>query len=164
MSSINYFDEKKYKHEKRTDISFGIGDDGKLAFTTLKESETIAKVTNKFNRCVQFTPIDHNIKIIVNGNERSQCDGMLYIEVTKELVFVELKTGDKNWVADAIAQLESTIANFSANHVISDYKYRSAYAANRKHPYFQYSKKEEIETFRTHTRFRLNITNTIILK
>lgn len=107
MSSINYFDEKKYKHEKRTDISFGIGDDGKLAFTTLKGSET---------------------------------------------------------VADAIAQLESTIANFSANHVISDYKYRSAYAANRQHPYFQYSKKEEIETFRTHTRFRLNITNTIVLK
>lgn len=164
MPSINYFHSSYRREEPRTDSKFGIGDNGKLAFTTLVEGETIVEVLNKEGRSVQFTPIDHNVIVMENGNERSQCDGMLHIPATKELIFVEMKTSEKGWITEAIKQLESTINHFAANHVVEDFKKRSAYAANSRHPYFQSSKKEECAVFRARTKFRLNITNRIVIK
>ncbi len=164
MPSINYFDRKYQKEVPVAHTFFGIGDDGSLAFTTLEKDKMVAEVTNKECRRIQFTPIDHNIVVVENGDERSQCDGMLYVDATKELVFVELKTGGKDWIQDAISQLESTIVHFSANHVWSDYKKRSAYAANNKRPVFQHSNREQAEAFRCHTHFRLYITNQIVVK
>ena len=165
MPSINYFHSSYKKENPRKDTQFGVGDNGQLAFTTLVESEMIAHVSNVFARMVQFTPIDHNVIVYDGkGNECSQCDGMLYVDETKELVFVELKTKDKSWIPDAIAQLESTISHFASQHVVSDFKHRSAYAANNQHPHFHFSMKEECAAFRARTQFRLNVTNKITLK
>lgn len=164
MLSINYFHPQYKREESRADAIFGIYDDGNLAFTTSIENPIIIEVTNKNCHNIQFTPIDHNIIVIENGNEQSQCDGMLHIALTKELIFVEMKDCDKNWISEAVSQLESTINHFSINHVISDFKKRSAYAGNKQHPFFQYSKKELAETFRNQTKFRLNITNKIVIK
>ena len=165
MPSINYFDQKYSKEAPRKEEEFGIGDNGNLAFTTLVESEKIAYVTNGSARLVQFTPIDHNIIVKDNnGNECSQCDGMLHVAETKELIFVELKTKGKKWIPEAIAQLECTINHFASQHTISDFKYRCAYAANSQHPHFNFSMKEVSAAFRSRTQFRLNITNKIVLK
>ena len=91
MSSINYFHIQYKREEPRTDILFGINDNGVLAYTTSSDESGIMEVTNKSSHSIQFTPVDHNIIVIENGNERSQCDGMLHIEVTKELIFIEMK-------------------------------------------------------------------------
>lgn len=163
MSSINYFHPKYKREEPRTNVHFGINDNGVLAYTTLDE-DAIVKVINNNRQSIQFTPVDHNIVVLENGNERSQCDGMLYIETSKELTFVEMKDCGKNWIIEAIGQLKSTITHFSSNHIIADFKKRKAYAANKQHPFFQYSKKELIEEFRNQTGFRLNITNEIVIK
>lgn len=164
MPSINYFHPSYKREEPRTNSRFGIGDDGKLAFTTLEEDETIVEVLNEVCRSVQFMPIDHNVIVMEDGNERSQCDGMLHISATKELIFVEMKSCGQEWITEAIEQLRSTISHFATNHVVEDFKKRSAYAANSRRPYFQSSKKEECAAFRTHTKFRLNITNRIVIK
>ena len=164
MPSINYFHPSYKREEPRTDAKFGIGDDGKLAFTTFDEEKTVVEVWNEARRSVQFTPIDHNVVVMENGNERSQCDGMLHIPATMELIFVEMKTGERKWVTEAVEQLESTINHFAANHVVTDFKKRSAYAANNRYPYFQSSKMEMCEAFRARPKFRLNITNRIVIK
>lgn len=164
MSSINYFHSQFKREEPRTDVSFGINDNGVLAYTTPLDENVIAEVTNNNCRSIQFTPIDHNIIITENGNERSQCDGMLYIEATKELIFIEMKDCNKDWINEAVEQLKSTITHFSSNHIVADFKKRSAYAANKQRPFFQYSKKELAEVFRNQTKFRLNITNKIVIK
>ncbi|MBP3669025.1 MAG: hypothetical protein J6J26_05590 [Bacteroides sp.] len=164
MSSINYFHIQYKREEPRTDILFGINDNGVLAYTTSSDESGIMEVTNKSSHSIQFTPVDHNIIVIENGNERSQCDGMLHIEVTKELIFIEMKDCSKDWISEAVNQLKSTIAHFSSNHVITDFNKRSAYAGNKQHPFFQHSKKELAETFRNQTKFRLNITNKVTIK
>lgn len=164
MSSVNYFHSRYRKEEPRTDARFGIADDGVLAYTTLSEDESLAYVTNHNCRTVSFTPVDHNIVVMSNGNECSQCDGMLYVPSTHELIFVELKDRVKDWISEAVEQLESTIRHFSANHDIADFPRRSAYAANRQRPYYHVSKKEECEAFRRRTGFRLNISNEIVIK
>lgn len=164
MPSINYFHPQYKREEPRADVTFGISDNGTLAYTTSLDENVITEVTNNNCRNIQFTPIDHNIIIIENGNERSQCDGMLYVEATKELIFIEMKDSNKNWINEAIEQLKSTITHFSSNHIVTDFKKRNAYAANKQHPFFQYSKKELAEVFRNQTKFRLNITNKIVIK
>lgn len=165
MPDINYFDQKYSKEAPRKENEFGIGDNGNLAFTTLVESEKIAYVSNGYARLVQFIPIDHNVIVKDNnGNECSQCDGMLHVAETKDLIFVELKTKGKKWIPEAIAQLESTINHFASQHTVSDFKYRRAYAANSQHPHFNYSMKEACAAFHTRTKFRLNIMNKIVLK
>lgn len=164
MSTINFFSKQYKREEPRNDSEFGVGDDGILAFTTSDKDKRVAIVNNSVPRSVQFTPIDHNIVILENGNERSMCDGMLYVSGTRELIFVELKTASKDWLADAISQLKSTIAIFGQNHILTDYGKCSAYAANQRHPFFNSSKRDECTHFRSETQFRLNITNRIIIK
>ena len=101
---INFFAKEIQTEKPRKDIEFGIGDDGKLAYTTSIDSELrIGVVKNPSERLVQFTPIDHNLPAKKNGkDEESLCDGMLHIEETKEIDFVEIKTGHVNATHDAM--------------------------------------------------------------
>lgn len=78
MSPINFFDEKYIRENSRTDHIFGLCDYGTLAYSdTTNNHAWIAKVINSDHLEVLFTPIDHNIVVYDNGNEMSQCDGML---------------------------------------------------------------------------------------
>lgn len=161
----SYFDACYRREASRTDATFGIRDDGRLAFTTPETAGADVAVKNPARRDVQFTPVDHNI-IVWNdrGEEQSQCDGMLYVKETEELVFVEIKDQQKKWIPEAEEQLESTIAHFRTLHDTTAFRHRSAYAANRQHPHFNYSQKDRCIAFRNRTGFRLNIVNRIALK
>ena len=50
---------------------------------------------------------------------------------------MELKDQAKDWIQEAIEQLESTIQFFIEHHDISIYKHKKAFACNKKHRHFQ---------------------------
>ena len=164
---INFFDNAYLTEQARTDSLFGICDAGSLAYTTNEgeEANWVAVVANDDNRRLQFVPVDHNIIVKDDdGNERSQCEGMLYSVDNTWLIFVELKEVRKGWHNKPLEQLESTIQLFLQNHDYTLYPKRFAYAINRKHPNFAYSHKEEMQTFHNRYKFRLLFQRIINIK
>lgn len=153
---INFFAKEIQTEKPRKDIEFGIGDDGKLAYTTSIDSELrIGVVKNPSERLVQFTPLDHNLPAKKNGkDEESLCDGMLHIEETKEIDFVEIKTGHVNATHDAIEQLQNTITIFNSVHVAKDFNTRRAFVID-KHHHFNCSDKQLLQHFYNVYHFRV---------
>lgn len=137
--SVNFF-ETDCKEESRNEKQFGICDDqnGTKAYTDTSDStKWIAKVTNVKEIDVSFTPIDNCIIVLKEGtkDKESSCDGMLTF--TQNLYLVELKKqGTGGWISDAKGQLENTIKLISENHDLSNFRYKKAFACNRKHPSF----------------------------
>ena len=165
---INFFDPKYLTEVARDDSSFGLSDDNRMAFTTNDPSLIIAEVSNPSNVLVQFVPIDHNIVVKDTlGQDVSMCDALIYTPdkcPKKDIHFIELKDQMANWMPKAISQLESTIQIFSQNHVLEDFRYRVATAANKAHPQFNYSMKEKCQEFRERNKFRLNICAQVDIK
>jgi hypothetical protein len=64
---------------------------------------------------------------------------------------VELKDERDSWITGALEQLESTIQFFIANHDISAYKHKKAFACNRRKGRFQEIDNEiNLRFFRTY--------------
>lgn len=164
MSGIDFFSEEYKKEEPRTDKLFGVSDDGLLAYSTKDMTACGVKVKNPQTRSVQCTPVDHNIVVKKNGNEISQCDAMLYVEANQEVDFIELKDKDRTHSSAIIDQLKSTISLFAANHDLSQFTVKRAYGINKKHPRFQYSKKDDMKQFRKDTTFALYLGGDIHIK
>lgn len=165
---INFFDPKYLTEAARDDSSFGLSDDNRMAFTTNDPSLIIAEVSNPSNVLVQFIPVDHNI-VVKDTLEQdvSMCDALIYTPnkcPKMDIHFIELKDQMANWMPKAISQLESTIQIFSQNHVLEDFRYRVATAANKAHPQFNYSMKEKCQEFRERNKFRLNICAQVDIK
>lgn len=166
MASFNFFDKKFRQEAARTDSEFGIVDPGQSrpAFTTLDKGLFQARVFNQNGNPVQFVAIDHNMGIKrTNGNDESTCDGMLYVD-KRYLAFVELKDEMSGWISDAVGQLGNTINIFAANHYITDFGIRLAFAANKQHPNFAYSHKEMMQQFKNDTKFVLRVQNHIVVR
>ena len=165
---INFFDPKYLTEAARDDSSFGLSDDNRMAFTTNDPSLIIAEVNNPSNVLVQFVPVDHNIIVKdALGQDVSMCDALIYTPdkcPKMDIHFIELKDQMANWMPKAISQLESTIQIFSQNHVLEDFRYRVATAANKAHPQFNYSMKEKCQEFRERNKFRLNICAQVDIK
>ena len=165
---INFFDPKYLTEAARDDSSFGLSDDNRMAFTTNNPSLIIAEVSNPSNVLVQFIPVDHNIVVKDTlGQDVSMCDALIYTPdkcPQMDIHFIELKDQMANWMPKAISQLESTIQIFSQNHVLEDFRYRVATAANKAHPQFNYSMKEKCQEFRERNKFRLNICAQVDIK
>lgn len=116
---------------------FGICDDNvNKAYTTVVDPETwIGVVKNPTGKDVVFTAIDN---CVIKRNEEighGRCDAML--TTNKHLYLVELKEVEKSWQTGAIEQLTSTIRFLKANHDLSNFRHKKAFACNKKHPYFQ---------------------------
>jgi len=143
---------------------FGICDDqnGLKAYTSLTYNEKwIAKVRNENNKEIVFTAIDNCISIIdENGNMVKRCDGMLtYFE---NVVFVELKDKNADWISQAVHQLETTIKYFlNTPENILKFTHKRAFACNRQHPRFNYSNVARSQRFFSQYKVRLNIVATI---
>lgn len=163
MPKVDFFSPD---YQRVTGISlseFGIddaveqGNAGGVAYLVTSDyAESNAIVSNKSDIPLTFEPLDHNIVIHpTSGETYSLCDCMLYNR--KHLCFIELKVKGKNWLSEAVRQLESTIELFRANHKFDAYPKRSAYAANKRHPQFQYSRKELMQTFRNRYQCYLRI-------
>ena len=159
--AVNFFKEEC---QEITDESrFGICDleDENPAFIQFTdEKDWIAVVHNEEQKEVIFTAIDNCIDIRrSNGDKESSCDAML--TYTDNIDFVELKVVRKDWINKGIGQLSKTIQTFVANHDLTAYNKKRAFLANKKHPHFHFSHKEEMQEFKKELKVRLIIQNTI---
>lgn len=156
--SVNFF-ETNCKESSRNEKQFGICDDqnGTKAYTdTSDDTKWIAKVTNDNEIDISFTAIDNCIIVYKAGTKEkeSSCDGMLTF--SESLYLVELKVQGKDWIPKAKRQLENTIKLITENHKLSNFKFKKAYACNRKHPNFNVLEASEKKSFFDKTGFRLD--------
>lgn len=166
--SVIFF-ETDCEESSRNDKLFGICDDqnGQRAFTdTTDYKKWIAKVINNNETDVKFTAIDNCIIVLKVGtkNKESSCDGMLTF--SQSLYLVELKKqGTGGWIGDAKEQLENTIKLISKKHDLSNFKYKKAFACNKKHPNFTVIDAAERKSFFERTNgFRFDTQAEIVIK
>ena len=157
------------KEPARTNKLFGICDDqdGSPAYTNITDnSKWIANVINNSEITISFTAIDNCIIVLKDGtkDKESTCDGMLTFN--DSLYLVELKKqGTGGWLPDAKGQLENTIKLLNTNHNLSTFRYRKAYACNRKHPNFTVIDSAERKAFFQRTKgFRIDAQAEITIK
>lgn len=152
-----FFDAKYILESSRACERFGICDTPRGAYSTDECEETWeAVVVNKEFREVQFVPVDHNMEFRdANGDLLSTCDGMLFTKDNRYLIFVEIKDIRKGWMSEPKLQLASTIQLFRDEVPTDDYEMHLAYVANRNHPNFQFSRKQEMQEFYNIYKFRL---------
>ncbi len=164
--SVNFF-ETNCKESSRNEKQFGICDDqnGTKAYTdTSDDTKWIAKVTNDDEIDISYTAIDNCIIVYKAGTKEkeSSCDGMLTF--SESLYLVELKVQGKDWIPKAKRQLENTIKLITENHKLSNFKFKKAYACNRKHPNFNVLEASEKKSFFDKTGFRLDTQAEIKIK
>ncbi len=165
---INFFNTNCKESAKKEKL-FGICDDqnGTKAYTDITDdTKWIAKVINESEIYVTFTAIDNCICIYKpdSNDKESSCDGMLTF--TQNLYLIELKKqGTGGWIADAKAQLENTIKLISINNDLSSFRYKKAFACNKKHPYFTVINSAERKAFFERTKgFRIHIQAEVLIK
>jgi hypothetical protein len=165
--NVNFF-ETDCKEESRNEKQFGICDDqnGTKAYTDpINITNWIAKVKNDNEIDVLFTAIDNCIIVFKEGTnyKESSCDGMLTF--AQSLYLVELKKqGKGGWISDAKGQLENTIKLILENHNLSNFRYKKAFACNRKHPSFTVIDTAERKSFFERTGFRIDVQAEIVIK
>jgi hypothetical protein len=162
--SANFFQTQCQSYT--TDTLFGICDnqDGSPAFIdATNQTIWIARVENNSTITVMLIAVDNCITILRNDRSMdSRCDAILIH--TDNIIFVELKDERSSWIPHAIEQIETTIINFKANHDISAYRHKRAFAANKKHPNFRSAYLERYQRFYREHGVRLNIEATIKIK
>jgi hypothetical protein len=161
--SLNFFDAACQEPPLNNTL-FGLCDDqnGTKAYTNTDEPEKwIATVKNSNSSTLIFTAIDKCVIKDHEEKERGRCDGMLTSD--NHLYLVELKELSARWQQDAIEQLESTIQFIKANHDISGYKHKKAFACNKRHGKFQVTGSELNIRFFKNYGFRIDIQAEIII-
>lgn len=147
---------------------FGLCDNenGNVAYTAIDNRQNwIATVKNETvpRGNILFTAVDHCVIADNEEHGRGRCDGMLTFD--EALYFVELKnqrTG--GWISDSISQLRSTIEIFYENHPARTFRYKKAFACNKRHPYFHDIDNEANLRFLRETGFRLDIQSEIVIR
>lgn len=144
--------------------SFGLCDDqnGTKAYPDTTDSSTwIAEVKNRNRLPIVFTAID---KCIIEDHElpdKGRCDAML--TTSDHLYLIELKDQRAEWIEVAKEQLVSTIELLLKNHDISGYRYKKAFACNRKRGKFAYIDNEENLTLFRRTGFRIDVQAEVVV-
>ncbi len=165
---IDFF-KKECQTEHVTAERFGIRDDAKgtppyIDYDTGNRHKWVARVENRSGLAVNFTAIDNCIDIFrPDGCRDFRCDAML--TTAQHIVFIELKEQRNGWVKHAVEdQLQTTINHFKNNHDISRYRHKLAYACNRLHPKFQYSRIGYMQEFWDRNQVKLVLANRVILR
>lgn len=153
----------------RTEELFGLCDDqdNTKTYSNVDDpNKWIARVSNLQQQGVVFTPIDNCIIIYKDEKTKkkeSTCDGML--TSANCLYLVELKdwhTG--GWLSDAIDQLENTMKLLIAAHKLTSFKYKKAFACNKKNKSFRvFDNEQNLRFFRTYG-FRIDCQKEIEIK
>lgn len=164
--SLDFF-QSDCAESSRTNEHIGLcdDDDDSKAYSSIDNNHNwIATIHNSRNKAIVFTPIDNCIEVIHSetNNKESTCDGMLTFEQT--LYLVELKNQRGQWKSKAVQQLENTIKIILDNHDLSEYKYKKAFACNKKHPRFATFENERNKRFFKEYGFRIDIQAKIIIK
>ncbi|MGM0567338.1 MAG: hypothetical protein ACQESX_11310 [Bacteroidota bacterium] len=166
--SVEFFNTPCRESSRDNEI-FGICDDqdGSKAYTDIENRDNwIATVSNKNRKEIVFTAIDNCLDIhkLETKDQESTCDGMLTF--TDNIFLVELKkqrTG--GWLSDAINQLKNTVRLIAEHHDIQEFKYKKAYACNRRHPRFKPIENELSKRFFNETNgFIIDVNSDINIK
>lgn len=151
---------------------FGLCDDSKDGETKpayIDESDSckwIAIVSNKDSSLLSFYAIDGCVSWLrKDGTETGKCDGMLWHENHRNVIFAELKDRtlrSNEWRKDARDQLKETISYFVEHHDVSSFKKIEAYICNKKHlkeqRYAQFCNNFKIDTgYRLHVSREIQI-------
>lgn len=164
--SVSFFNSGCSEPQPRTEIEFGLCDDGnntKACSNTDKPEKWIATVKNENNIAVTITAIDNCISISnTDGTQSKRCDLMLTYSQTVYLV--ELKGKGKDWITDAVEQLEATIKAFLTTPESRNYIMKKAFASNRRHPYFHTINDEVNKRMFMDYGFRIDIQAEIVIK
>ena len=169
MIKINFFARKYRLEPVKQDAILGLCDpDGEQPAYSTNDNDCgdkwCATVINDERKGIQFIAIDKNIDIRrPDRNLENRCDGMLYVENTRELSFVELKDYRVGGLNTAENQLLTTIQYFLANHNYTDSHNRRANACRPSHPHFMSSARKRIQEFYNKTHFRLLPQATIVM-
>ncbi len=160
------FSEAECSEQARTDRLYGLCDDqdGTKAYSdTAHPDNWIATVINEQQISVVFTAIDNCVPILnEGGTQASRCDGMLTYRDT--IYLVELKDQGKGWIPRAVGQLRATIGIFVQTPESANYRYRKAFACNKRHPHFQSIDNEDNKKLFRECGFRLDIQAEIIIR
>lgn len=152
------------KEPARNDELFGLCDDqnGQKAYSNINNpANWIATVKNDKNVELVFTPVDNCLIKSYEYHGRGRCDGIL--TSTEHLYFVELKDVAKNWITEAVEQLESTIEFFKESHDINEFRHKKAFACNKQHSRFQEIDNEFNLTFFRKHKVRIDIQAELII-
>ena len=128
----------------------------------------IARVSNTLQYKVAFKGVDNCILMHrptvpdVPAEREKSCDGILFYE--GNIVFVELKERNHQWLENGIKQLKATISAFNQADALDDYRQRIAYVANSKRPVFQKGHQRFIDSFTGETGVVLRIQATLNLE
>ncbi|EIJ41570.1 hypothetical protein BegalDRAFT_0658 [Beggiatoa alba B18LD] len=146
--------------ESLNNAQFGLCDaqEGGKAYINISNPESwIATVHNEKCKQLIFIAVD---KCVIQDTEeqgRGRCDGILisneHEHEHEHLYFIELKDQVKEWISDAIDQLESTILFFQNRHsnLFKTFQHKKAFACNKKRPRFQEIDNERnLRFFRTY--------------
>lgn len=126
------------------------------------ESKWIAVVLNERAKEILFTAIDNCIDMFrENGDMESRCDVLL--TCADNLILVELKNKNADWLSSGIDQIEATLIRLIENHKAFYYSFkkRKAYVANKRHPNFQVVENSTMRRFSTEYKIWLDIQGTI---
>ena len=166
--NLNFFNAE-CSEPATIDELFGICDDqdNTKAYTDNNHPEKWIAIVKNENPLVEvtFTAIDNCNTVLQKGtkNKESTCDGMLTF--SDHLYLVELKdqmTG--GWIPTAIGQLENTMKILIATHDLTLFRYKKAFACNKKHTRFAIIESELNKWFFITYGFRLDIQSEIIIK
>ncbi len=165
--SLDFF-ENECQEASRNNSIFGLCDkeNGQKAYSDdSKSDDWIATVINNNSKNIVFTPIDNCIIIYKKEtkDKESTCDGMLTFDDTIYLIELKFRrTG--GWLPEAIDQLKNTIRIIRENQSI-DFKYKKAFACNKKHPSFTTIDNELSKKFFQETDgFRIDAQTKIVIK
>ena len=85
------------------------------------------------------------------------------IRSEEHFILIELKNKAKNWLEDAIEQLESTLNLYLEQFDLKGYKYKRLYACNKRHPHFEILEHERKKYFHHKYSVRIHVEATIII-
>jgi hypothetical protein len=98
--------------------------------------------------------------VLLPSSFGKRCDAL--IKYNQDILFLEIKDrASKGWLADAIAQLENTIANFGTQVDVTIYHKKRAHIANRQKPRFKANAMTVSQKFLNDTRFILEVSEVI---
>ncbi len=164
--SLDFFDNK-CKEASRKNKEFGLCDkeNNEVAYSDDSNPDDWIAIVKNNDKEVTFTPIDKCFRIYKKDtkDEESLCDGMLTFQ--ESIYLVELKVKEKGgWLIKAASQLKNTIRLIKENQPIN-YKYKKAFACNKKHPSFTTIDNELSKKFFQETDgFRIDAQTEIVIK
>lgn len=164
MNKIDFFSPADGECASSSKPRFYLYDGGDSTPVCMKEElvrHDCTPVMNESGSNIIIRPVDHVLYPETGGP--MHCDAFLHDTARDRLCFVEMKCVRCSWMSEAYGQLLQTVRDFISSHpqVAGSARIRRAYAANSKHPNFQYSQSEAMHRFWCETRFSLRFENCV---